>query len=481
MERFHSVLSSVYRVLIVGLIIYLQLKGMTGGWTDGKVITLVALAFYGIGFAAVPHRKWGAYLEWLVVLGLIYYFGDIAMLYFLLVVPFIHLVSLKANQLDMILFSGMIGALYYVNSSSIMVAFSVGAGIYIASVLMHSKFKQIGVMERAVYQERKKNEEIRMDLAQKKTQIQIVTKLFIHKKHLEDIDHVELLVEQMVNSTSDFYDAYYVKLYYYRNGVYVPMTERGENRKYEVPEELTFEEGGQVAIQDQLLRVPMTYENQPWGCVEVYGKRSKLGENGQRLFFPFEDSDYEILSLYIDSVMTRMRELRKNEKLIKAAMYDNLTNLSNRYHLEIKFEELVQKSRDYRVPFTLLILDIDHFKRFNDDFGHLVGDEALSVVGRVLRDSVDEKNGDVIGRWGGEEFAAFIPGDEERGLYMAEHIRRNIEQFDFKYRNITVSIGGAMFGRDGTKLDDLYKKADVALYHSKEGGRNQVTFFEGGE
>lgn len=480
MERLHSYLSSVYRILIVGLIVYLYIKGMGDGLNDEHLITLAVLGVYGIGFAAIPHRKWGAYLEWLAVLGLIQYFGEITLLYFLLVVPFIHMVSLKASQLDMIVFSLLLGSLYFLKTHSVIVAVAIGAGAYITCVLFNTKFRQIGVMEKVVFSERKTNEELRIDLTQKKAQIQVVTKLFIHKKHLEEIHEVEMLVEQLMNSASDFYDSYYVKLYYYRNGVYVSMADKGENRKYQVPSELSGGEGEEVEIGEHLLRVPISYEKQPWGCIAVYGKRSRLGEDGQRVFFPFEDSDYEILSLYIDSVMTRMRELRRNEKLKKAALYDRLTNVSNRHHLEELYKELVQSAKQTRQMFSMLVLDIDHFKRFNDDFGHDIGDRVLQVVARVLQESVDEKGGDVVGRWGGEEFMVLIPGDITRGMQAAETIRSNIETYDFEYRKITVSVGGSYFGQDGIAMDELMKKADLALYRSKESGRNRVTFYEGG-
>jgi diguanylate cyclase (GGDEF)-like protein len=128
-----------------------------------------------------------------------------------------------------------------------------------------------------------------------------------------------------------------------------------------------------------------------------------------------------------------------------------------------------------------MLMDIDKFKSFNDTFGHDVGDEVLRVVARIASDTAkDFKQDDIVGRWGGEEFLGYLTGTPEECYKKAESIRSEVEKFPFKYRKITVSIGFAFFGPQGMNLDEISKKADIALYQSKENGRNRVTAYERG-
>jgi diguanylate cyclase (GGDEF)-like protein len=137
--------------------------------------------------------------------------------------------------------------------------------------------------------------------------------------------------------------------------------------------------------------------------------------------------------------------------------------------------------KENKIPFAVILLDIDHFKSFNDTFGHDIGDEVLRVVSRIATETVEGFNGqDTIGRWGGEEFMGYLTGTPEECFQKAETIRKSIEQFPFKYRAITVSIGVALIGVHGMNLKELSKKADIGLYNSKENGRNRVTVYERG-
>jgi diguanylate cyclase (GGDEF)-like protein len=124
-----------------------------------------------------------------------------------------------------------------------------------------------------------------------------------------------------------------------------------------------------------------------------------------------------------------------------------------------------------------MIADIDHFKRVNDTYGHQFGDAVLKKVGELLKDGVYET--DFVGRYGGEEFGIVLPRADFEGVFRkAEALRMKIAgenfQHGFESVRITVSIGIAHFPRDGSDAQELFAKADAALYSAKEGGRNRV-------
>jgi len=137
----------------------------------------------------------------------------------------------------------------------------------------------------------------------------------------------------------------------------------------------------------------------------------------------------------------------------------------------------VARSRRHNRPFALLIMDIDHFKRYNDTYGHLAGDEALRRTGFLLKESV--RSSDYAARYGGEEFILILPETgAEDGVEMAERILNQIAEkemgSDGSPLKVTVSVGVASFPRDGDDPHSLMKRADAALYEAKRRGRNRV-------
>lgn len=156
---------------------------------------------------------------------------------------------------------------------------------------------------------------------------------------------------------------------------------------------------------------------------------------------------------------------------------DALTGLLNRRYIEARLVEEVKRSTRHGFPMSFMMLDVDHFKSYNDEFGHPAGDEALKVVGHVIRQTLREA--DVAARFGGEEFSILLPqttGDE--AVAIAERIRHNIEQTEFPHRPVTVSIGIASCSAELCASADLVDAADRALYEAKRRGRNQVQEFE---
>jgi len=165
---------------------------------------------------------------------------------------------------------------------------------------------------------------------------------------------------------------------------------------------------------------------------------------------------------------------------------DGLTRILNRRALLERLEEELHRASRENAFFCLIMLDIDHFKRVNDEYGHQAGDKVLvEVVNRVKSEL---RPYDIIGRYGGEEFVVGILGaDRGMGLKKAEDFRRCVEEKEFKYSDkklkITISLGVTCQKIEGTKnnipqlLDNLTKKADDALYKAKETGRNKVICF----
>lgn len=158
------------------------------------------------------------------------------------------------------------------------------------------------------------------------------------------------------------------------------------------------------------------------------------------------------------------------------AVTDALTGLLNRRYIEERLLEEVKRSNRHGYPMSFLMLDVDHFKSYNDSFGHPAGDEALKLVASVIRDTL--RGADVAARFGGEEFAILLPQttDDEAAM-IAERIRSNIENSQFQHRPVTVSIGVASCSSDLCSVPGLIKAADLALYDAKHKGRNRVRLF----
>ena len=160
-----------------------------------------------------------------------------------------------------------------------------------------------------------------------------------------------------------------------------------------------------------------------------------------------------------------------HRRLEEKASRDDMTGMLNRE----SFFASLDGSRRESDRGALLIIDADHFKAINDDFGHLTGDEALLLIAAAIKRGV--RAGDVLGRIGGEEFCAFLPGTDEREAgQIAERIRREVEAICFQPDGgqaipLTVSIGGALCPQ-GVKIPDLMRSADRRLYEAKHSGRN---------
>lgn len=163
----------------------------------------------------------------------------------------------------------------------------------------------------------------------------------------------------------------------------------------------------------------------------------------------------------------------KNDELERLSVTDGLTGLVNHRALMQRLGEEGQRSLRNSRPFVVIMADVDHFKQYNDTFGHPQGDEVLKKVASVLKDCT--RNVDCVARYGGEEFAALLPETDMSGaMAVAERMRARVEAADLPGRRVTLSIGVAEFPKHAPTPKDVIAVADSALYVAKRGGRNQV-------
>jgi diguanylate cyclase len=177
---------------------------------------------------------------------------------------------------------------------------------------------------------------------------------------------------------------------------------------------------------------------------------------------------------------TEISNLQQSLEAIRAeSLTDPLTGLGNRKYFDRSIETLVQSAMASGEPLSLLMFDIDHFKSFNDSYGHLTGDQVLRLVGMSLKQTI--KGQDITARYGGEEFAVVLPNTALRqALTVADHIRRAVMSKELKKKStgeilgrVTISVGVSML-KPGDDTDSLIERADACLYAAKRAGRNRV-------
>jgi len=176
-------------------------------------------------------------------------------------------------------------------------------------------------------------------------------------------------------------------------------------------------------------------------------------------------------------VTTEMSALAQVEQLKSQSLLCALTGVGNRRYaeqmLETKFEEMTRNA----ATLGLIFIDIDHFKSFNDTYGHKVGDTVLKMVARTLANAM--RNYDFLARWGGEEFIAILPNLQKPQLYtFAERLRALVEKSSatISQRKLIVTISvGAVVAHPGDKIEEMVARADALMYQSKQEGRNRVT------
>jgi diguanylate cyclase (GGDEF)-like protein len=183
----------------------------------------------------------------------------------------------------------------------------------------------------------------------------------------------------------------------------------------------------------------------------------------------------------------RAQVLRAERQLLKMATVDPLTGLANRSQFHVRATAELARSRRERQPLSLMLADVDFFKRINDEFGHDAGDRVLRRLAELMQQALRES--DVLARWGGEEFLALLPAsDTDQARQVAERVRQAVAsvQIDIGGQLLQVTMSFGVAGLEPaldaeTDLQSATLRADRALYTSKQNGRNRVTCATGAE
>jgi diguanylate cyclase (GGDEF)-like protein len=194
----------------------------------------------------------------------------------------------------------------------------------------------------------------------------------------------------------------------------------------------------------------------------------------------FDKNDLETLDSIAPQIAVAIDRMTLQEKVgefAQLSITDPLTGLLNRRYIEARLAEEINRSGRTGEPLSCLMLDVDEFKSYNDRFGHPAGDNALRIIGSILKDTV--RGADVAARYGGEEFSVLLPETTSvEAAVIADRIRRRVEETEFPKRKVTVSIGVATRSEDVRTADELVNAADKALYKAKESGRNRILIYD---
>ena len=221
--------------------------------------------------------------------------------------------------------------------------------------------------------------------------------------------------------------------------------------------------------------MPLTVQGETLGLLCIIGAEG--AGTGERR------SDYRQLALTMgEAIKLSLSNLRLREKLREQATHDLLTGLFNRRYLEESLSRELHRARRSNSELCIAMLDLDHFKRLNDTFGHEAGDAVLREVGQVLREKV--RRSDISCRYGGEEFVVVLPESSLAAtVQRVEEIRILIKGLQIRHRDqmlsvMTVSAGIAIASEQHSTPRELLSAADDALYAAKQAGRDRVSVYE---
>lgn len=245
-----------------------------------------------------------------------------------------------------------------------------------------------------------------------------------------------------------------------RRSIYVPDLEKDERRV------VLADDGNK---QGSVLVVPVMFQRRLLGLLHFRSRDVDA----------FSEEDRTLFEAVANQAALALANAQLFDKAVELSLTDPLTGLPNRRSLQQRLEQEWAAARRYDRPISLVMLDVDFFKLYNDQHGHLQGDEVLRRLSQVLKANV--RRSDAIGRFGGEEFLVVLPeANKEQALSVAQKLRRSVEQADFPggylqpLGRVTISCGVATAREDADSLGDLLKAADEAMLTAKKRGKNQV-------
>lgn len=212
----------------------------------------------------------------------------------------------------------------------------------------------------------------------------------------------------------------------------------------------------------------------------IFPLRSKEKKLGYLIYKGVAPEDKEKFSILCHQFALSFRRIKLYNDIEFLAITDSLTEVHTRRYFMDRFKEEIERAGMRKSPFSIVMLDVDHFKSFNDQYGHLTGDRILKRIGQIIKESIREI--DIAGRYGGEEFCVALPEtDLDGAILAAERIRLATQQaviqaYDQSIK-ATISLGVATFPGGGRHAEELLDNADWALYRAKALGRNRTVAF----
>ncbi|MFQ5823116.1 MAG: diguanylate cyclase [bacterium] len=222
-----------------------------------------------------------------------------------------------------------------------------------------------------------------------------------------------------------------------------------------------------------ILIAPLIHRQNILGLVIIGEKHNKK---------PYTQSEIEIYTLLTKFLAVALTNSRLYKNMEHVSLTDPLTGLFNRRYFENYLQNEISRARRFNHPLSLVMLDIDYFKNYNDRLGHPTGDMLLKQLANILIKTV--RCSDILARYGGEEFCVILPEISQKGaLSFSERLRNVVFSYPFEKReiqpnrHITISLGTATYPSDAHMKKELIAKADIALYQAKKNGRNQVAVY----
>ncbi len=220
-----------------------------------------------------------------------------------------------------------------------------------------------------------------------------------------------------------------------------------------------------------LASVPLQIGKRIIGTLDVLNKRNRQA---------FRPKHLKVLTMLANQAAIAIENAQLYEALRQESIHDQLTGIYNRRYMEEALKQAVSNAMRRELPISILLFDIDYFKRINDTYGHHTGDVVLREIGALLRANI--RGEDIACRYGGEEFLVILPGaSRANAAQRAEELREAAQHLRFCCGEticMTISVGVAVFPEDASDIRDVIAKADHALYRAKHAGRNQVKLFE---
>lgn len=219
-----------------------------------------------------------------------------------------------------------------------------------------------------------------------------------------------------------------------------------------------------------IISVPLKIKDQVIGAINVDNKRK--GDF-------FNKDDLRLLSTFANQAAIAIQNAKLHQEIKQLAITDDLTGLYNFRYIKDRLDEEVKRAQRFKHLLALIMADIDHFKEFNDNYGHLAGNKVLQNIADILRSNIREV--DIVGRFGGEEFIIILPEANKKEAHkIAERIRIKVEDYNFINKKshpnekVTLSLGVTSCFQESITPQGLIYKVDQALYQAKRRGRNRV-------